>query len=261
MRSRRCGAVAFHSPVGGCDVGLGAVRSPGVERLVEGRPAALEPAKGRAAIVVQRLPEVEADGRCDNRCARRHGRPVFPTVSWRAPSPDVGRAASVRRRAPQGDRDETARAECSCASLRGGKQNVFGDEHAQGAGVHAKLERRLELESLAVDAGEGLAAARAHLEGRRCELVQMGVATAQADRAPGDHGGGLAAAGGVHGEDPEEARVHAPPLGDVERRAQDVRVVRHHDQERVVDLDPVGRGELQVERFGAAAEHRGEQLP
>ena len=86
--------------------------------------------------------------------------------------------------------------------------------------------------------GKGLAAPGTHLEGLRGELVEMGIAAPQTERAAGHRGGGLAAAGGVHCEDPQQARVHATALGDVERRPKHVGVVRHHDEERIVDLAP-----------------------
>ena len=57
----------------------------------------------------------------------------------------------------------------------------------------------------------------------------------------------------------ELAAVEVATLGIVGRRPDHVRVVRHHDEDRAVDLLAVGRRELEVERLGLPSEHLGEQ--
>ena len=98
------------------------------------------------------------------------------------------------------------------------------------------------LERLAVDTGERLARTRTHLESLGGELVPVPALVASADRGEGDHRRGVLARRAA-------ARAMTPSLpvsmrrrcGDVERGAEHVRVVRHLDEERAVDLGAVGR--------------------
>ena len=116
--------------------------------------------------------------------------------------------------------------------------------------MYLEAERGGEVKRFTVDAGECVA--RNAIAPRTLSSVnscQYAAAAPLAERGRGEERGGLRPGARRHGEDAELAGVEVTALGVVGRRADDVRVVRDHDQDRAVDVLAVGVGELQVERL------------
>ena len=113
---------------------------------------------------------------------------------------------------PQSERDQVSSGDVSSFAALGRRQIVARDQQPQTPGMDLEAQRGVELQRLTVDAGEGLAGSRPHLELIRGELVPVPAPPALPQRREGDHCCGLFPRSGGDGDDAELPGVEPSAL-------------------------------------------------